>query len=390
MTGRETVAMTATTTTGATEDENALPDDPEELKKLLLEERRAAEETTRENQRLKNEYWDYAMNGMIAKGLNAAAFVAHLDGRIVRCSDPAGLCGAEDDLGASVFSLIFDQLRDPRDFYASSNEDTGVHRIPRLFGEELRDELAKIMTPEIPARGRGRAKRSSIQTLFSRKEVAIFESPTKGVVDVIVSIAFGLDHNSHEWLHVSLINVDAVNCDELTGLWRRRTLMNSLARDIAECKRVLHGGGEPKPLSVIVFDADGIKKINDTYGHFVGDQVIQAMARRAKRVFSRPTDLLARMGGDEFACKIVAASEAALAQAENVRKAICGAPIPAKLSPDDTQKVMIDMSISVGIATFDPNIETSEALLARADKALYDSKRGGRNRTSVRMQALKP
>ncbi|MFA5853668.1 MAG: GGDEF domain-containing protein [Patescibacteria group bacterium] len=362
-----------------------LPDDPEELKKLLLAERASHDASKQEISRMTAEYWEHAMNGMVAKGLKAATFLAHPHGKILRCSDAAELCGSEEEMGGSVYSVIFDRLRDPRDFYASSSEDTGVHRVPRLFSEELRNELGKALKTEPPARGRSR--RRTIQTLFSRTEVAVLDSPSKGPIDVMVSIAYGLDHNEHEWLHVSLIDVDAVSCDPLTGLRYVKTLMRSVSRDIAECERAQHGGTPCVPVSVILFDGDGLKKVNDTYGHYAGNQVIQAMSRRASRFFSRPSDLLTRQGGDEFAAKLIAGAEAALAHGEKIRKAVGGAPIPVRLSPDDDERIMLDMTISVGVATYEAGL-TAEALVARADQALYHAKRSGRNRTSDKISAL--
>ncbi len=364
----------------------SLPDDPAALKKLLLEERAKSERLEAERQKLVQEHWDYAMNGLVAKELKAATFLAHPHGKILRCSDPAELCGSEDEMGASVFSLIFDRLRDPRDVHGSSGEDTGVHRIPRMFSNELRDELAKALRSEVAPRN-GRAKRSTIQTLFSRSEVAVLDSPTKGAVDVLVTIAYGLDHSGHEWLHVSLVDVDAVSCDPLTGLRYAKSLVRSVTRDIAEYLRSARQGVVCEPVSVIVFDGDGLKRINDTHGHYVGDQVIRKMAERANRFFGRPTDLLTRQGGDEFAGKIIAQADSAHTHAENIRKAVGGTPIAVRLSPDEHQKIMIDMTISVGVATYESGM-TAEALVARADEALYISKRAGRNRTSTKMKAL--
>ncbi len=358
----------------------AFPDDPAELKKLLAAERQAHAETLRMNDRLLGERWDYAMGGLVAKGLKAATFLAHPHGKILRCSDPSGLCGSEEEMSGSIFSLIFDRLRDPRDYYASSSDDTGVHRVPRLFSDDLRNELGRALKADVTPRGRSR--RQSIQTLFSRNEVAVLESPTKGAVDVMVSITFGIDHNGHEWLHVSVIDVEAVSCDPLTGLRYVKTLMRSVGRDIAECERAQFSRALCRPVSVILFDGDGLKKVNDTYGHFAGNQMIQAMARRAGRFFLRPSDLLTRQGGDEFAAKLIASEKEAYAHAEQIRMAVGGTPMPVRVSPEDDQKIMLDMTISVGVATYEPGL-TAEALVARADTALYRSKRGGRNRTSV-------
>ncbi len=384
MSGRETTAMPVITMAGPRSDEAALPDDPTELKRLLRKEREAHDETKRENARLISEHWIHAMDGMVAKSLRAATFVAQPDGKILRWSDPAGLCcSLDDEIGGNVFSAVFDRLQDPRDV-GSSSEDTGVRRIPRMFGQEFKDALAKAMKSDAMVQ----PLRRSVRVIFHQEEVAILHSPSKGAIDVLVAVSYGLDHNGHDWLHVSVVDVDAANRDELTGLRRRRTLVNSVARDIAECKRNLHDDVSCKPVYVTLFDGDGLKRINDTHGHYVGDQVIQALARRAKRVFDRPTDLLARLGGDEFAGKGLGTFEDAQRQAEKLRRS-ASLPISVRLSPDSEQRIMIDMTVSIGIAVFGPEIESAEDLINLADKALYESKQGGRDRVTTKMKALK-
>ncbi len=75
--------------------------------------------------------------------------------------------------------------------------------------------------------------------------------------------------------------------------------------------------------------------------------------------------------------------------AERIREAIGGRPMAVQIEPDDPQKVMIQMTVSVGVATFTPDITSAEALMARADGALYASKQGGRNRVTLTgMKAL--
>src|SRR5690242_19103012 len=96
-TGRETTAMVALRPPGAVTASDELPDDPQELKRLLLQERAQLREKEDENLRLIGEYWNYAMNGMVAKSLRAATFVADPSGAIRLWSDPAELCASAGD-----------------------------------------------------------------------------------------------------------------------------------------------------------------------------------------------------------------------------------------------------------------------------------------------------
>ncbi|MDK2760674.1 MAG: diguanylate cyclase [Sphingopyxis sp.] len=155
------------------------------------------------------------------------------------------------------------------------------------------------------------------------------------------------------------------NTDMLTGLPNRR-------HALAFLEKALNGARENgAPLAVAIFDIDHFKRINDTYGHAVGDQVIRRVAHRAKAAL-RDEDMLGRIGGEEFVCVLQRSSaQSAEIVAERVRKAVETGTAAEDGIPDAT--------ISVGLAVFDGEID-SEELLNRADQALYVAKREGRNR----------
>jgi len=155
------------------------------------------------------------------------------------------------------------------------------------------------------------------------------------------------------------------NTDMLTGLPNRRHTLASLETALAGARD--HGA----PLAVAIFDIDHFKRINDTHGHAVGDQVIRRVAHRGKAAL-REGDMLGRIGGEEFVCILQRSSaQAAEIVAERVRKAV----EVGTAAEDD----LPNATISVGLAIYDGEADVEE-LLHRADKALYVAKREGRNR----------
>lgn len=158
--------------------------------------------------------------------------------------------------------------------------------------------------------------------------------------------------------------------DGLTGLYNRRHFMK-LAE--VEVQRALRYKSE---LSAIIFDIDHFKKINDEYGHPIGDQVLRAVAKLCTEKL-REVDSIGRYGGEEFVALIVEAPlEAAQQVGDRLRRDVENMVVP-------TEKGEIHVTISVGIAgmnEFTPNLDT---LINRADQALYSAKHHGRNRVVV-------
>ena len=132
-------------------------------------------------------------------------------------------------------------------------------------------------------------------------------------------------------------------------------------------------------LSLITFDADYFKNINDTFGHAAGDQALIHLTRIAKRIV-RDVDVIARVGGEEFAIVLERTDETGAAEvAERLRAAIADTPL--EVSQDTRSRV----TISAGVASTQPEGDTGadydlDRLIARADKALYGAKTSGRNR----------
>jgi two-component system cell cycle response regulator len=160
--------------------------------------------------------------------------------------------------------------------------------------------------------------------------------------------------------------------DPLTGLNNRRFLETHLANALDQAA---HNG---RPLSLMILDIDHFKSVNDTYGHDAGDEVLKVFAQRIKRVV-RGADLVCRLGGEEFVV-VMPDTPLAVAErvAERVRAAVQGGPFP--IDPGATRTIPVTTSIGLAERGSDAN---ADALLRRADKALYSSKASGRNRVTA-------
>jgi diguanylate cyclase (GGDEF)-like protein len=124
-----------------------------------------------------------------------------------------------------------------------------------------------------------------------------------------------------------------------------------------------------------MLDIDHFKRVNDTYGHSVGDQVLQGLAALAKTSL-RQVDILARYGGEEFVVLLPETDiEEAVQTAERLRTEAADATIPTRVGN-------MSITISLGVVTLDDTCRTLEELLDRSDQAMYASKRTGRNKVS--------
>jgi len=166
--------------------------------------------------------------------------------------------------------------------------------------------------------------------------------------------------------------------DTLTGIGNRRHFNNQLE---AEWQRGLR---QQKPVSFLIFDIDHFKAFNDKYGHIQGDWVLKNVSTAIRDGLLRPTDILARWGGEEFAVILPDTPlEGAKIVAENIRRKIESTTFLLEL--DDRQEET-KLTISAGINCVIPKNDNSyslDRLIAGADKALYFSKHNGRNKVSV-------
>jgi two-component system cell cycle response regulator len=165
------------------------------------------------------------------------------------------------------------------------------------------------------------------------------------------------------------LSLELAITDSLTGLYNRRYMETHLATLAQEAL------SHHKPLALLILDIDFFKSINDRFGHDAGDDVLREFATRVRKSI-RGIDLACRYGGEEF---VVVMPETDLAVAavvaERIRRGVAGDPFPIQKGAG-----AVDITISVGIAALGSGNDTPEALLKRADQALYRAKRDGRNR----------
>ena len=156
--------------------------------------------------------------------------------------------------------------------------------------------------------------------------------------------------------------------DGLTKLLSRKAWTERLGAEIDRATR------HPASLSILMLDLDHFKKVNDTYGHDVGDIVLRKTAKVIIEAL-RKHDLAGRLGGEEFAiCMINASERAGLAIAERIRAGIAAMAFPKYDG--------LSCSASIGMTVFEPGCDADE-VLKRADLALYDAKRSGRNQVRL-------
>jgi diguanylate cyclase (GGDEF)-like protein len=209
--------------------------------------------------------------------------------------------------------------------------------------------------------------------LFSQPSVAaglLVYSPANAaqmiysaVEPVLASIGFLLMYNERAQAELHRL----ARTDPLTGT------LNRLALD-EEAGRLFHqSGSHGTPLTVLMIDVDHFKRINDEFGHATGDRVLAALAAGIA-VMVRPPVVLGRMGGEEFLALLPGIG---MAEAMTLAEQMCAAVATLRPVPDDG---MPGITISAGIAMRQPDDADVHGLIRRADRALYDAKRAGRNR----------
>lgn len=158
--------------------------------------------------------------------------------------------------------------------------------------------------------------------------------------------------------------------DPLTDLPNRRAFFEYARYQVAQAKR------HHQPLSLIMLDIDHFKDVNDNFGHTGGDEVLKTIAHLLKDCL-RPTDMVARVGGEEF---VILMNSCELAAAINVAQKICD---KMKAKAPLTTHIPITITGSFGVAEFTPYMRDIDDLLNQADKALYRAKQNGRDRVEV-------
>ena len=157
--------------------------------------------------------------------------------------------------------------------------------------------------------------------------------------------------------------------DELTGLYNMRGFVVIASRLFAQAQRYARAA------SFLMVDSDSLKQVNDRYGHEAGNRLLQHVVK-AMQAQLRATDVAARYGGDEFVIMLPdTPARGALEVAERIRNAVASTPFASEAG-------RVPCTVSIGVASYPQDGRSIEALLARADRALYEAKAAGRNRVT--------
>lgn len=188
---------------------------------------------------------------------------------------------------------------------------------------------------------------------------------TIGLADKLMELRRDRDHASA-----------LARADDLTGMLNRKGVEHELRRIVQAA------GSDAAPVSIAFVDVDNFKAINDAHGHSIGDQCLRIVSQRIRGQL-RGDEIIGRYGGDEFLVVLPGTGlEAALAAARRVLESVNSRPLAIN-------ELRLDGSLSIGVAEFVRG-ETAEALVERADAALYASKQDGRNRvTGARGEAMR-
>lgn len=196
------------------------------------------------------------------------------------------------------------------------------------------------------------------------KAAALLERDEKGDPLHMIGVNWDVTESRRTQEQLSLL----ATTDSMTGLFNRRYFMELCQREIERSRRY------NTPFSLIMFDADRFKSVNDTYGHDVGDLVLKAIAETVKGSI-RDVDVLGRIGGEEFAVGLPEAGlEVGKQVAEKIRNAVESTSVEL---PDGRT---LGFTISLGVAEYADASGSLEDLIKMADNALYQAKRNGRNR----------
>lgn len=194
------------------------------------------------------------------------------------------------------------------------------------------------------------------------KELQVRLNAGQRVVELERALTSARERLAHEAAH-----------DGLTGSLNRRAIMEELTRELLRAAR------SREPVSVILADVDHFKRVNDTFGHGAGDEVLREVSRRIQRGL-RNYDRAGRYGGEEFLVVLSGcAQEGAEAVAERIRQTVEREPIFCGREP-------LTVTVSLGVACSESDASV-ERLIRAADLALYRSKHGGRNRVTGAVEA---
>jgi diguanylate cyclase (GGDEF)-like protein/PAS domain S-box-containing protein len=274
-------------------------------------------------------------------------------------------------IGETQDGTITEWNRGAQRLYGFTAEEAIGQPIAMLMPPELRSEELRALARVF--RGEALEQHETVRVRKDRSEVhvSLTMSPIRDRSGAIVAVsAIGRDITERKRFEGQLQHL--ADHDHLTGLYNRRRLDEELRREIARAQRYGNGG------TVLAIDIDNFKYVNDSLGHTAGDALI-AVAAEVFRSRLRETDVIARVGGDEFAVILPGIDEQ---QAEHVAAGLLEA-IRTE-TRFELPRTLRNITASIGVAPFaDVAGLTSEDLLVEADIAMYDAKEAGRDRLAV-------
>ncbi|MCI0455121.1 MAG: diguanylate cyclase, partial [Candidatus Dadabacteria bacterium] len=231
----------------------------------------------------------------------------------------------------------------------------GINKIKSIFIYPLKE-------PTTPINQEGENTIGCI--IMGRKGDKAFTKEERSLIETMSKEAANSISNSLTYLRAKELSIR----DGLTGLYNRRYFQERLAQEIARADRF------PEKLSLVLMDVDNFKHINDTYGHEAGDLILISLAQLISESLRR-IDIAARYGGDEFAILLLHTNEKG--------SKTLGEKIKHKVEQSQLkfEGRELSVTVSLGIATSPETEPTMDDLIQRADRALYQAKRLGKNRT---------
>ncbi len=217
-----------------------------------------------------------------------------------------------------------------------------------------------------------------LRQVIAIKETFDVAQHTKFLNDELHIMQEELQDKNHVLSEVNVRLASLATTDPLTGLPNHRSLFQNLEKELDRARR--HG----RPLSLIFFDGDRFKRVNDTYGHAVGDAVLCELGDRVRSVL-RGGDTPGRYGGEEFLILLPETdTEEARQIAERIRAAVAAHPLALP-----NVEGGVNMTVSIGVATYPLDGNNSGELVQKADQAMYWAKRLGRNQVRTCEEALR-
>jgi diguanylate cyclase (GGDEF)-like protein/PAS domain S-box-containing protein len=251
-------------------------------------------------------------------------------------------------------------------------EERGTHKLDTGDGETDIYRLRRKDGSEIWVEDRGSYSYDDHGNVTFHEGTLRDVTARKHAEEALRSAKASLEKTNQELERVLLREQQLARTDGLTGLYNYRYFFELATREFNIAMRYR------RPLSILMFDTDDFKKVNDTLGHSAGDKIL-ALVAQATAAQMRSVDILARYGGDEF---IILLSQTSAKQAypiaERIRNSVAGMKMPS-------EKGTVSVTLSIGIAEiqYEPADESVEHVVQRADKALYAVKQAGRNRAMV-------